>query len=244
MKYYVSNDRNNPIIIPEGQKDIGSGNEGIVYNCGGLAVKIINGKSWMDENKVDVLSSAIQPNLIHLPMAPLYDKDGVFSGYVMKLIETIEMPFSQMRCENIIKSIDIITKDAEMLAEQQIAIKDTTLRNIVISSKNGLINVIDPDRYLTIYSPQCNLSTTQEFKSANFYWVNRMCHSIYNAMIDQVANGRLDRNFRFYLRHQVDDALERRIAPQYMTNELTGFATVSDYLNHKREFVKKINTKI
>ena len=179
MIYYLSSDKNNPIIIPEGKENIGSGNEGVVYNCGGIAVKIINSTSWMDEDKIEVLSSAIQPNLIHLPMAPLYDENGIYSGYVMKLINKIEMPLTKLQCDNVIKSIQLIQDDAVMLAEQQIAIKDTKLRNIVISDKTKLINVIDPDRYLTIYSPHCIFSTPAQFNKNNDYWVNRLFHSIF-----------------------------------------------------------------
>ena len=74
MVYYVAKDLNNPIIIPDGIKPIGSGREGVVYNIGGVAVKVINKQSFMAENKIWTLSSVPAPNLIVMPMQPVYDE--------------------------------------------------------------------------------------------------------------------------------------------------------------------------
>ena len=166
MVYYVANDINNPIIIPDGIGNIGSGREGTVYNIGGVAVKIINKNSFMTENKIETLSSVPLPKLIVMPLQPIYDGANNYSGYIMRLLNCSpaeDERLNFMYCDKLITSIDFINQDGTLLAQHRVALKDTTLRNVVISKINGLVNVVDPDRYLTDDDPKCHFTTLEEF---------------------------------------------------------------------------------
>lgn len=241
MVYYVANDKNNPIIIPDDIRPIGFGNEGIVYNVGGVAVKIVNKDSWMDENKVDYLSSVVPPKLIVMPMQPIYDKVGNYSGYIMKLLDCVkaeEARLNLIRCEDLIQSIKFIKSDSKLLAEQKVALKDTKIRNAVISNRTNLINVIDPDRYLTPFCFRCSMTEVEEFKTENNYWVNKLFESIFNEMINQSADGHKNKAFRFYMREELTSVMDRRYVPEFIQEEVKDFDTVQDYMDHKQQYVK------
>lgn len=243
MVYYVGNDTNNPVIIPDNMRPIGSGREGVVYNVGGVAVKIVNETSWMTENKIWNLSSLALPKLIMMPMQPIYDQFGKYCGYIMKLLNCTnaeDAKLSLMRCDNLIKSIDFINSDAEYLADQGVALKDTTLRNAVISNTNNLVNVLDPDRYLTMEDFKCYFSTREQFEKENVYWVNRLWYSLFYQMIEQSANfpGVDYRKFRFYMREKLDSAMELRYVPSLIKSEVKDFDTVNDYMVYKLQYTK------
>ena len=241
--YYVKKDKNNPIIIPKDMNPIGTGDEGVVYNVGGIAVKILNDFSWMTENKIWTLSQIVPPKLIMMPMQPIYDKDDKYSGYVMKLSDCInakEANLDLMACKDLITSIKFIDSDAKLLAEQKIALIDTTLRNAVINNSNNLVNVIDPDRYLTSDDPKCNFRNIKEFKATNNYWVNRLWESIFYEMIEQSTNfpGAEFRKFRFYMREELADAMKGLYVPSFIKDEVKGSETVREYMTRKHQLVK------
>ena len=241
MVYYVANDKNNPIIIPDNKEPIGFGNEGIVYNIGGVAVKIVNKTSWMDENKVDYLSSVVPPKLILMPMQPIYSKEGKYSGYIMKLLDCVkgeDARLNLIRCDDLIQSIKFIKSDSKLLAEQKVALKDTKIRNAVVSNRTNLINVIDPDRYLTPFCFRCSMTEIEEFKKENDYWINKLFESLFKEMINQSADGAKNQKFRFYMREEIESVMDRAHVPEFIQGEVKGFNTVQDYMDHKHQYVK------
>ena len=241
MVYYAANDKNNPVIVPDDAKPIGEGNEGKVYNIGGVAVKIINSTSWMDEYKLDYLSSLVSPKLILMPIQGIYDENGNYSGYIMKLLDCVkgeDAELNLMHCDDLIKSIKFIKSDAKLLSEQKVAMKDTKLRNAVINNRTNLINMIDPDRYLTPYSFNCHFTEIEEFKKENDYWVNKLFESLFKRMIDQSADGFNNRKFRFYMREEIESVMDRGHVPEFIAGEVNGFDTVQDYMDHKHQYVK------
>ena len=243
MVYYVANDKKNPIIIPDDIKPIGSGNEGVVYNIGGVAVKIINNISLMTENKIWNLSQKTPPILIMMPMQPIYDKTGKYSGYIMKLLDCTnaeDVRLNFMHCDDLIRSINFINNDARLLAEQKVALRDTTLRNAVISNSNNLVNIIDSDRFITLEDPECHFTVSQQFIDENNYWVNKLWYSLFYKMIDlsTLFPGADYRTFRFYMREKLKNAMEQRAVPEFIQEEVKDFNTVEDYMRHKRQYVK------
>ena len=198
----------------------------------------------MTENKIWTLSSVPAPNLIVMPMQPVYDEADNYRGYIMRLLDCAianDERLNLMRCDRLSKSIEFINQDGSLLAQHGVALKDTTLRNAVISRVNGLVNVVDPDRYLTMEDPKCHFTTTDQFQDANNYWINRLWHSIFYQMIEQSTNfpGKEFRDFRFAMRERLDDALENREVPDLILREVQEYDTVEDYLVHERQFVKR-----
>ena len=178
-----------------------------------------------------------------MPMQPIYDQFGKYCGYIMKLLNCTnaeDAKLSLMRCDNLIKSIDFINNDAEYLADQGVALKDTTLRNAVISNTNNLVNVLDPDRYLTMEDSECYFSTHEQFEKENVYWVNKLWYSLFYQMIEQSANypGADYRKFRFYMREKLDSAMELRYIPSLIKSEVKDFDTVNDYMVYKFQYTK------
>lgn len=240
MVYYATNNKNNPIIIPDDMKPIGSGREGAVYNIGGVAVKIVNDLSWMTENKIWFLSRIEHPKLIMMPSQPIYDESDKYSGYSMNLLNCTNAENARlnlMHCRDLIKSIEFINADADLLARQKVALKDTKLRNAVISNSDNLVNVLDPDRFLTPEDPRCYFTEIEEFKKENNYWVNELWYTLFYRMIDQSTDfkGADFKKFRFYMRELLSGAMDRLDVPDFIKDEIKGFDTVEDYMIQKRK---------
>lgn len=210
----------------------GKGSEVIVYNDDDTVYKIFKKDYKLGHKSIEELSyfSSIKTARILMPRSLLFESNELV-GYTMQYIKGNKNIFDA-RMEDIIKELNIVLKDIDILSRLDIRLMDINSENTIF---NGKLYLIDPGNYYI-----------NNIKDLLFYFQNReLTNEEKQRLITHWNNDKLNKlmiELLFMNNNDIDFYLLRKII-EFFRNEREKNGLIRDIYIYQRYFDTTLTAK-
>lgn len=249
----VKTEKSKKTIDTEQLKPLGEGKDGTVFEYDNQALKL-NISGYMTEEKIRDLRDSV-PNSEEIRIVPPIEiltdplkttprvKLNIAAGYTSRLIRENPSFILMKSKEEYLEELFLIRKQVnEHMSTNQIGLSDSNPSNVLVSSDNGQLYIIDHDRDIT---PSCMQYEKGMIRGGNYYEHNdrKLSLLMYKCLLLQLLkfNGIKftsggDPVIRF-----VESETERKdITFKTIEDTLSDYRSISDYT---KDTVRKIKRR-